>query len=320
MSAYRSIAFAALTWSMVGCGGSSGTDEGPSTGTLTVGLTDAPVDGVVAVHVEFRGITLKPQSGPAVDFALSEKVQLLDLQNGSVFPLLDAETVDAGRYNWIELHTNAEIDGFLDSYVQTESGGMVELEVPSGSVRLVSGFVVTAGKNNAVLLDWDVRKGLTDPEGLVSPSPDAKDAYKLTPALRLIDMTQYGSLTGSVADALIMAESCTSNAEGDGNLVYVYRNHDTTPDDLGGFGEPVTTAPVRSNPEKAGAYTYTVHYLDPGDYTVAFTCQGLDDDPATDADADAAESAAVPDVEFSGQVNASVAEGEGTTNEAPPID
>jgi hypothetical protein len=276
---------------------------------LTVGLTDAPVDGVMAVHVEFRGITLKPQSGPAIDFALSEKVQLLDLQNGSVFPLLDAQTVDAGRYNWIELHTNADV-------VESKSNGMVELEVPSGTVRLVSGFVVTAGKSNAVLLDWDVRKGLTDPEGLVSPSPDAKDAYKLTPALRLIDMTQYGSLTGSVADALIMAESCTSNAEGDGNLVYVYRNHDTTPDDLGSFGEPVTTAPVRSNPEKAGAYTYTVHYLDPGDYTVAFTCQGLDDDPATDA----AEGAAVPDIEFSGQVNASVAEGEGTTNEAPPID
>ena len=121
------------------------------------------------------------------------------------------------------------------------------------------------------------------------------------------------------ADALIMDDSCTSNAEGDGNVVYVYRGGNTTPDDLGSFGEPVTTAPVSSNPEKAGAYTYTVHFLDPGDYTVAFTCQGIDDDPSSDAGSgEGAE--AVPDIEFSGQVNASVAQGEGTVNEAPLIE
>lgn len=318
MVAYRSCVVVALALLMLGCGGSGGTDSGPTTGTLTIGLTDAPVDGVSVVKLDIAGVTVKPADGPAVGFSMppDTDVDLLSLQDGSVFPLVDAETVAAGRYNWIELHVNADVDGVMDSYVEPDSGGWVELEVPSGTVRLVSGFVVTAGKNNAVVLDWNVRKGLTDPEGLNSPNLDAKDAYKLTPALRLIDMTEYGSLTGSVADALIMDGSCTSNAEGDGNVVYVYRGLDATPDDLGSFGEPVTTAPVTSNSEKAGAYTYTVHFLDPGDYTVAFTCQGLDDDPATDAGAEAA----VAEIAFAGQVNASVAVGEGTVNEAPPIE
>jgi hypothetical protein len=277
------------------------------------------VDGVEEVHVDIEGVTVKPQNGPAVDFDVAQdgSINLLSLQDGSVFPLVDAKTVDAGRYNWIELHVNAEIDDEFDSYVMTEKGEMIQLEVPSGTVRLVSGFVVTAGKKNEVVLDWDVRKGLTDPVGLTGLGGEA--AYKLTPALRLIDMTRYGSLTGSVADALIMDESCTSDAEGDGNLVYVYRGSDITPDDLGSFGEPVTTAAVSSNPEKAGAYTYTVHFLDPGEYTVAFTCQGLDDDPATDAGSgEGAE--AIPNILFGGQVNASVSEGEGTVNEAPRIE
>jgi hypothetical protein len=313
MVAFRTCVIVVLTTLVLGCGGSSGSDSGPTTGTLTIGLTDAPVDLVDKVHVKFSGITLKPQNGPALEFAMKsdEGVDLLTLQDGSVFPMLESETVDAGRYNWIELHVNAEIDETIDSYVMTENGEMIELEVPSGTVRLVSGFVVTAGKNNEVVLDWDVRKGLTDPVG--------KDYYTLTPALRLIDMTQYGSLSGTVADALIMDESCTSDAEGDGNLVYVYKGSDVTADDLGSFGEPVTTAPVSSNPEKAGAYTYIVHFLDPGEYTVAFTCQGLDDDPATDAGSGEGVEA-VPSIDFAGQVNASVADGDGTVNEAPLIE
>ena len=85
-----------------------------------------------------------------------------------------------------------------------------------------------------------------------------------------------------LADGLVMDDSCTSDEEGNGNAVYVYLGHDAVPDDLGSAGEPITTAPVSRNDAMAGAYSYTVPFLDPGQYTVAFTCQALDDHPETD--------------------------------------
>ena len=288
------------------CGGSG--DGSSDTGLLTLGLTDAPVDEVYAVNLQITGVSIKPQEGPALNFEFPAPVDvdLLSLRDGNVFNLLDGETVAAGRYNWIELHANADLDGVFDSYVmETETGGMIELRTPSGSTRFVSGFVVTAGQDNAFTLDWNVRRALTDPEGL--------DGWHLTSAHRLIDMTEYGSLSGTVADALVMDPSCTSDAEGNGNVVYVYPGHDAIPDDLGSAAEPLTSAPVSVDDHMAGAYAYTVPFLDPGQYTLAFTCQGLDDDPDTD------ESGA-EEIAYGGQVNADVAAGQDTVNEAPSIE
>ena len=292
---------------MSGCGGGS-SNSGPSTGTFSLGLTDAPIDEVYEVNVQLTGVTIKPSGGPAIDFDFAPpvNVDLLSLQNGTVFSLLDGETVEAGSYNWIELHANAEFDGSFNSFVrETKSGAMIELRIPSGSTRFVSGFVITAGQNNSFTLDWDVRKGLTNPTG--------QDGWHLRPAFRIIDMTEYGSLSGQVADALTMDESCTSDADGNGNIVYVFAGTDIVPDDLDGVDDPVTTAPVRVDDTMAGAYTYTVPFLDPGAYTVAFTCQGLGDDPATDE-------VGVDEIAFAGQVNAEVATGQNTKNEAPTIE
>ncbi len=287
--------------------GAAGTNDS-ATGSLTLDLSDAPVDQVYEVNVEITGVSVKPQTGPAVDFEFPEpmSINLLSLHDGSVVTLLDGETVPAGPYEWIRLHANADIDGVFDSYVmETETGGQIELRIPSGDLRFVSGFTVTAGQMNAFVLDWDVRRGLTNPIGL--------DGWILKPAFRIIDRTEYGSLSGVVADALVMDDSCTADAEGNGNAVYVYRGNDVIPDDIGSEGAPLTTAPAQVNDAMAGAYTYTVPFLDPGPYTIAFTCQGLDDDPGVD-EMDEAQ------ILFAGQVNAEVASGQGTSNDAPVIE
>jgi hypothetical protein len=305
---YRAMLALTLGGLLAGCGGGSDNSRGPATGQLSLSLTDAPVDQVYTVNLQIRGATIKPQSGPALDFTFPAPidVDLLSLQNGDVFDLLSGETVPAGAYNWIELHANAALDGTFDSYVmETEMGAMVELRTPSGSTRFVSGFTVTAGQNNAFVLDWDVRRALTNPNGL--------DGWHLTSAHRLIDMTQFGTLSGTVADALLMDSACTSDAEGNGNVVYVYSGHDVVPDDMGSATEPLTSAPVALDPMMAGAYTYSVPFLDPGPYTVAFTCQGLDDLPDSDQ-------VAADELVFGSTVNADVAEGQGSVNEAPVIE
>ena len=93
------------------------------------------------------------------------------------------------------------------------------------------------------------------------------------------DMTAVGTLGGTVAMELVMADprTCTNSLNEDtGNVVYVFEGYDVEPDDIDGEDDPVATINVRQN--NAGEYTYEA-LLSPGDYSVAFTCQASDDDP-----------------------------------------
>jgi hypothetical protein len=63
-----------------------------------------------------------------------------------------------------------------------------------------------------------------------------------------------------------------------GNVVYVFAGTNAAVDDIDGTDDPVANADVvLAN----GVYSYRV-LLQPGSYTVAFTCQAADDEPETD--------------------------------------
>ena len=258
---------------LVGCSGGGGADTG--NGTLSVAVMDAPVDDVAHLYLQFTGFSLKPQgNGPAIDINLPAPVtvDLLAVNADNAKTLLASQAVPAGAYNWLDLHVNASLDGHLDSYATLQTGGTEEVEVPSGELRLVSGLTITANQETSFLIDWDLHQGLTDPIGHAS--------VFLRPALRVIDMTQYGTLEGTVAAPLVTASGCTGDPNLDsGNAVYIYSGLGVTPDDIDGMDpEPVATAAVKRT--ATGEYTYKT-ILSPGDYTVAFTCQAKDDAPAT---------------------------------------
>ncbi|HEX7037030.1 MAG TPA: DUF4382 domain-containing protein [Pseudomonadales bacterium] len=275
-SSLLTAAVAALITS--GCGGGGG--DHPigvtPTGTLSVSLTDAPVDDMAEVWVHITGMRLKPADGAPIDFTFAEPkdIDLLTLTASDSVPLLDGETVPAGNYEWIALDVDADFDNVFDSYVLDNTGGMIELRVPSQQgVRLVSGFTVLAGGTTRLMLDWDLRRALTDPTG--------QPGYFLRPALRITDLAEYGAIVGTVADDLLTAPTCDNDlAEDRGNVVYLYEGADVVPVDIdGGDPEPLATGRVAQDAGAAGAYTYRIDFVPPGDYTVAFTCQGLADDP-----------------------------------------
>ena len=283
MTRSRTIAGAASALAiaaLMGCS-SGGSGDAPSgKGTLSVSLMDAPVDGVTAVYVRITSMWIKPTNGPAVQLALTSTpldVNLMALTDTNAAILINEAVIDAGSYEWLAMDIAAE-RGVRDSYVLTETGGEeeIELRVPSGRVRLVSGFEVPANQAVRLLFDWDMRQGLVNPPG--------QQQYFLKPAFRMLDVTAYGVLQGTIAAATVgtsldpAVNNCAADDDVDlevGNIVYVVSGT-ATPDDVDGTDDPVTTIEATQN--AAGDYVYRT-LIDPGAYTVVFTCEGGNDDP-----------------------------------------
>lgn len=278
MAGNRWLWMALASAALVGCSGGGGSSPSGQT-TLSVSLMDAPVDGVTAVYVRITALWLKRAgSGPAEQLPLASgprTVNLLALTDQNAAILVDDAAIEPGQYEWLSMDVSAEHDGVFDSYVVTDAGGQVELRVPSGRVRLVSGFEVEANEATEFLFDWNVRQGLVAPPG--------QGGYLLKPAFRMLEVTEYGVLRGTVASETITASAnaCYADATNPdvGNVVYVFAGANVTPDDYDGTGDPVASAEVLP---VAGIYSYRV-LLTPGQYTVAFTCRAAHDvDPEGD--------------------------------------
>src|SRR5512136_1027 len=87
-SASRLILASVVLAALAACGGGGGSDKTANTGTLKLGITDAPVDVATQVVVQFSGVELKPVGGAAfsIDFKdangapTTTSIDLLDQQ------------------------------------------------------------------------------------------------------------------------------------------------------------------------------------------------------------------------------------------------
>ncbi|MDT8388710.1 MAG: DUF4382 domain-containing protein [Thiogranum sp.] len=263
-----SILSASVALLLSACGGGGGSN---STGTLNLGITDAPVDEADHVWVEFTGVEIKPGGGNSfsVDFVAPRQIDLLALTGGTAELLLDGYVLDAGTYQWLRLKVNAEADSVFDSYIEI-GGSQYELRIPSGDetgLKLNRPITIPEDGTASFTIDFDLRKSVHAPSGSI---------YILRPTLRLVDNSTAGMLSGVVDPATIAAE-CVG---GDAAAIYVFEGAGATPDDVDGVDlDPVATASVDW---AMGDNSYTVAFLEAGDYTAAFTCDASLDDPATD--------------------------------------
>jgi hypothetical protein len=244
-------------------------------------LMDRPVDGVTAVNVTISEMWIKPRGdGPAVQLAMTSTpltVNLLELNDGNASVLVDQAIVDAVPYNWVEMKVEDTL--INEAYVMTTAGEMkdVDIDVPSDKIRLlVGGFDVAANQGVRFLFDWDVRKGLTEAVG--------RDVYMLRPVFRVLNVDEYGSISGKIS-ADTIAQDANCNRDGvdlaEGKVVYIFAGN-VTPDDYDVFEpEPVTTVDAILDVTTSD-YRYRAVVM-PGDYTVAFTCLGdMDEDNRDD--------------------------------------
>jgi hypothetical protein len=279
----RAVCALAIT-ALAGCSGGS-SDSPAQSARLSVSLMDAPVDGVTAVYVQITSMWIKRQgNGPAEQLPLENApltVNLLELTDTNAAILIDEAVIEPGSYEWLAMDIAAERN-VRDSYVMTETGREeeIELRVPSGRVRLVGGFDVPPNETLRLLFDWDMRKGLVFPPG--------QGQYMLKPAFRMLEVTAYGVLQGTIAADTVGTGTtvATNNCAADGadltvgNVVYVFEGADM-PNDVDGTNDAIAT--VEATPTGSGSYTYRT-LLEPGTYTVVFTCEAGNDEPETDDD------------------------------------
>jgi hypothetical protein len=292
------LAFVALTAGMLvlgGCGGSGGDMD--KTGTLKLGITDAPVDAAEAVVVQFAGVELKPHGGQAfsLDFATPKTIDVLALQGTERAMLLDGESVPAGDYEWMRLKVNADPNVGGDSYI-TINGAQCEMRIPSGDetgLKLIRGFTVGVGTITDFTIDFNLRKSVVRPPGQygIAETCDGQ-AYFLKPVLRLVDNLEVGTISGTIDPTLVSAQCGTDStlsqvAPGNVYLFGPYATGTTAPlpDDVDGLtadgADPIAGAMVQLDSSSNNAYT--IGFVPAGNYVLAYTCSP--DQPDVDANA-----------------------------------
>jgi hypothetical protein len=122
----------------------------------------------------------------------------------------------------------------------------------------------------AFTIDFDLRKSVTLAAG----------AYKLRPTLRILDDSEVGALAGSV-DPTVVTTECVDPSISAG-AVYVYEDESGVADDYDGdSGDPIASAMVDLTD-----YSYTVAFLEEGDYLAAYTCDASNDEADDPNDGD----------------------------------
>ncbi|WP_088330543.1 DUF4382 domain-containing protein [Lacimicrobium sp. SS2-24] len=293
MTVNRILMMAATLPLMAACGG-SGSDTSPSgiepppqptSTSFSLAVSDAPVDSALAVVVYFDQVELIGNGDPQTFDVRDEngdprQIDLLTLTGESFETLVDGEQIPLGDYTQLRVVVTDA------SYIEMEEGTF-ELKVPSNELKL-DGFTAQANVTAAYTLEFDLRKSLVDPVG--------KAHIFLKPrGVRLVANSEVGTIEGAVADSLILDESCATKTDPNkGNAVYLYQGADLEPASLGDDADapadeneiaPYAIAEVTLDEESA-EYRYEAAYLAAGDYTLAFTCQALVDQPETDEGAD----------------------------------
>jgi hypothetical protein len=264
-----SIATAAAMAAFLGFAGCGGGSDG--SGSMTLAVADAPVDGANSVVVKFTGVELIPNSGNPVSitFAAPKTIDLLN-DSGTASAQLFSQPIPAGSYGQIRLMVVADGNPG-NSYLILSDGTMHGLEVPSGSetgLKLVSGFTVPSTGVVDYTIDFDLRQAITCP-------PGHAPACTLKPVERLVDNTTVGNIQGEVSNTLVPT-GCTP-------AVYLYAGTVTAPEDMnsmaaaGDANQPLASKVLVATSQPPYYYQFT--FLEPGNYTVALTCEAGQDNP-----------------------------------------
>ncbi len=286
--------------SLSGCGGSNGganftlgtgVPPAPDPGSVSLGISDAPIDDVKSVVLEIDTITfvrsgasdIEVDEFTSTDLGLSAadsfQIDLLDYQGTAQAIVIEDLELDDGEIEAIELTI---IDGDINrSFVLEQDDTAKPINI-SGTTLSIAGFSVEGETEQTFTVEFNLRRSLV--------YDAAGDDYSLNPrGIRVQDNASDSRITGNVDTALFDTESpCDEKTTPTmGNVMYLYAGHDLALDDLADAFDPDVSGPtVPSGAIEPFAVEtvsvdgdYSFAFLPAGDYTLVFSCDAEDDNP-----------------------------------------
>ena len=256
------------------CANGGSTAEG--IGTLTLNMTDAPIDAanVEGVYISITRVEISKNAGSdevweeLADYSSEPlEINLLDYTGGLAYQIGQFE-LEAGQYNQIRFHLDAPVTGqgvptSPGCYIKFTDESTQPLFVPSGGqtgYKVVGSFEVPLNGEVEVTVDFDVRSSVVvaGPTGAPVQIPGGNTRYILKPTLRLIVNSEAGSITGTVNDESGLIATYPF-------VAYVYEAGDWDADE---YNTPDADGKYFSN-----AVTSTNVDADTGEFTLAYLAQ-----------------------------------------------
>lgn len=181
---------AAFSLLLIGCSGGTGSDG--SVGTLTVEMTDAPIDSADAVNVSIERVEVNNGEGSEGWIVVNEvnkTYNLLDLVNGAT-TVLGSKGLEAGTYNQIRLILAQ------DGHSVVIDGKEYAMMVPSGAetgVKLNINAEIKPDIEYVILLDFDASRSVVA-AGRNNPSVQ----YLLKPVIKATNKAITGNIAGTI--------------------------------------------------------------------------------------------------------------------------
>lgn len=244
-------------------------------GELVIDLTDAPIDGASRVELAVSSVELLGSDGNAttIDSEHTDSFDMLDYRDGERLRLVSADGELDGSY--IGLRVRFDDD---DAYV-LRNGVSVPIELLSAGEYADVDLSLDDNDSTSLVVDLDLRFSLID-------QVDALGVYQMIPVIRVIDADSAGSIEGTIEADEIADTDCRSGRDlGTGVAVYLYEGAGVTPSDyyddstVTNLAQPIGSADVAYDDD---AWSYRFHYVAPGSYTVAWTCEADDEQPRDD--------------------------------------
>lgn len=266
---------------LVSCSDSSYTPPPPEDAqTLTLSMTDAPLDGVSKVIVQFTGLEIKPVGSDlkTIWFDTPVDIDILSLQGKRRATLLPEYKLSAGEYEYIRLLVNAN-QGEYNSLVVLDDNTWLPLYIPDADktgLKIAKSFRISTQGNTQLTLDMDLRKSLF--------KESTESAYRLSPSLRWVKEYEYGHISGFVDNALLSDNGCIDTNSQSFGAIYLYPAlaQGQVPQDIQrNASDPLSSANIEFDASK-GEYFYTLGYIPSKiTYSAVLVCDARLENPTT---------------------------------------
>lgn len=273
---------AAIALFTVGCGDSR------QFSSVSFSVSDAPVDDAEKVVIAFDKLEFIRANGEQIVVEVDDdqtgndyqQIDLVDFPGTNSTLILTDQQLPTGQYQNLIIHIKPDQDL---NYVIAQNG-LLALKQPGNKLKL-GRFTVEKKAVQSFTIEFDLRQAL-----VLRGNNSNNSGYNLKPhGINIINNAGAASLSGTVDLNLLNAGSCVNDT---GNHVYIYEsfvlfqskladNFDPSDGDFDDSGLSASgfIAPYASTGVNLTNGQYQFGFLPAGDYTVAFSCSAVADDP-----------------------------------------